>query len=288
MAGGYFAISSKWFWELGGYDEGLDIWGGEQYELSFKLWQCGGRMVDVPCSHVGHIYRKFAPFPNPGIGDFIGRNYKRVAEVWMDEYKEHIYKRRPHYRKIDAGDLSKQRALRERLKCKSFKWFMENVAFDQPKKYPAVEPALGASGEIRNSAADMCIDTRFKGANERFELEPCVKDDPKGNMGEQNFEFTWRKDIRPRRRNFCFDVSKSFDHAPVVLFGCHGMQGNQHWKYRLKTKQFYHPVSRKCLDCDPERREIFMSACHAGRGSQQWTFEHVNATLIQRWGQNVR
>uniref|UniRef100_A0A914XP32 Glycosyltransferase 2-like domain-containing protein n=1 Tax=Plectus sambesii TaxID=2011161 RepID=A0A914XP32_9BILA len=188
MAGGYFAIDSKWFWELGGYDEGLDIWGGEQYELSFKIWQCGGRMVDAPCSRVGHIYRKFSPFPSAGKGDFIGRNYKRVAEVWMDDYKEFIYQRRPHYRSLDPGDISKQVALRDKLQCKPFRWFMTEIAFDLVKKYPPVEVPPAAEGDLRSAVNNLCIDTKFHGQNERFELAPCLRDNP-SHGGEQNLVY---------------------------------------------------------------------------------------------------
>ena len=34
---------------------------------------------------------------------FLLQNYRRVAEVWMDEYKQYIYKRRPFYKDIDMG-----------------------------------------------------------------------------------------------------------------------------------------------------------------------------------------
>ncbi len=103
MAGGLFAIRKDYFEELGFYDEGMEIWGGENYELSFKAWMCGGRIEIAPCSRVGHVFRTWSPYK---IGDAeINHNLVRVAEVWMDDFKYLFYSR---YVKITFEDSSKR------------------------------------------------------------------------------------------------------------------------------------------------------------------------------------
>lgn len=87
MAGGLFAVNRNYFKGIGEYDMGMDIWGGENLEMSFRVWQCGGAIKIVPCSRIGHVFRKRRPYNSPDGSDTMLRNSMRLATVWMDEYK---------------------------------------------------------------------------------------------------------------------------------------------------------------------------------------------------------
>ncbi|XP_030372929.1 N-acetylgalactosaminyltransferase 6-like isoform X2 [Scaptodrosophila lebanonensis] len=290
MAGGLFAISSEFFWELGGYDEGLDIWGGEQFELSFKIWMCGGEMYDAPCSRVAHIYRgpRISPPIEKSREKFLLRNFKRVAEVWMDDYKKYLFQHRDgEFDQVDPGDLSAQIAQRYKLKCKSFKWYMENVAFDILKEYPPVEPADYANGAIQNLGdPNICVDT--------LQHKPVNKPGPylcAENLVHpqvsQYWALSWRRDLRMRGQKVCLDVQMWTQNTPVWLWQCHGAGGNQYWSYNYNTKLLMHGINQKrCLELLPQTKELVVNLCNSTNKYMHWNFGFVNHTALQTFKTN--
>ena len=85
--------------------------------------------------------------------------FRRVIETWFDdEYKEFFYTREPFARFVDMGNITEQLAMKKRMNCKSFDWFMKEVAYDVFDKYPKLPPNK-YWGELRNEASNMCLDT---------------------------------------------------------------------------------------------------------------------------------
>ena len=61
-----------------------------------QIWQCGGEVLIATCSRVGHVFRKISPYSWPGgVATILNHNTQRIADVWMDEYKDFFYKTNP-------------------------------------------------------------------------------------------------------------------------------------------------------------------------------------------------
>jgi hypothetical protein len=73
---------------------------------------------------------------------------------------------------LDHGDISKQLAIKEKLQCKSFQWFMDTVAPDMLKKYPELPPNL-YWGELKNKGSMSCLDTLGRAAPTKMGISGC-------------------------------------------------------------------------------------------------------------------
>uniref|UniRef100_A0A3Q3XBL4 Polypeptide N-acetylgalactosaminyltransferase n=1 Tax=Mola mola TaxID=94237 RepID=A0A3Q3XBL4_MOLML len=252
IAGGIFVMDKSWFNHLGQYDTHMDIWGGENF-LSFRVWMCGGSLEILPCSRVGHVFRKRHPYDFPEGNALTYINTRRAAEVWMDEYKQYYYSARPSAQGKTFG-IADRVALRKRLNCKPFRWYMENV-------YPELRvPEQEVVSSVLKQGG-LCLEAR---GTDVLGLAEC-----KGNGANRPQSQKWEL-IEPliRQQGLCLAISAFTAGSKVKMEPCNTKEPRQKWKPKGSALQ--HLVSGLCLDGPTPTGSLVVSQCRPQAASQSW------------------
>ncbi|KAF5910761.1 hypothetical protein HPG69_004850 [Diceros bicornis minor] len=268
FAGGLFSISKEYFEYIGTYDEEMEIWGGENIEMSFRVWQCGGQLEIMPCSVVGHVFRSKSPHSFPKGTQVIARNQVRLAEVWMDEYKEIFYRRNTDAAKIvkqkSFGDLSKRFEIKHRLQCKNFTWYLNNI---YPEVYvPDLNPVI--SGYIKSFGQPLCLDV---GENNQGG-KPLILYTCHGLGGNQYFEYSAQHEIRHNiQKELCLHAAQGLVQLKACTYKGHKTvaTGEQIWEIQ-KDQLLYNPFLKMCLSANGEHPSLV--SCNPSDPLQKWIF----------------
>uniref|UniRef100_A0A8C5DJ36 Polypeptide N-acetylgalactosaminyltransferase n=1 Tax=Gouania willdenowi TaxID=441366 RepID=A0A8C5DJ36_GOUWI len=223
-----------------------------------------GDLEIVPCSRVGHVFRKKHPyvFPEGNANTYI-KNTRRTAEVWMDDFRLFYYSARPAAR----GNIRGRVELRKKLKCKSFQWYLDNV-------YPELkvpDDSDSRSGPIRQR--QNCLESQREDGQETtiLTLAPCVT---KEGVPSVNQEWVYTHGQQIRQKQLCLSLSTTFPASQVLLLPCNVNDGKQRWQ-RSGT-HVEHLTSRFCLDSDlaldglDSSRMLVISPCELSAYTQRW------------------
>lgn len=266
-------MGRDYFWELGSYDEQMDGWGGENLEMSFRIWQCGGTLETIPCSRIGHIFRDFHPYSFPNDRDTHGINTVRMAMVWMDEYIEYFYMNRPDLRDHpEAGDVTHRRMLREKLKCKSFDWYMQNV---YPEKFIPMKNVRAYGRVASKSGHNICLDDLSQNKDESYNLGVYTCYRPEITQS-QFFSLTNSGVFRTERSCATVPDDVPVDRKMIIMVPCNNDNEIDDRFEITDSQQIRHVNTGLCMDHSQTKVSdfLFMTKCDVNLREQRWEFEH--------------
>ncbi|VDL19523.1 unnamed protein product [Hymenolepis diminuta] len=244
---------------MGSYDEGMEVWGGENVEMSLRVWQCGGELLIIPCSRVGHVFRKVSPYSWPGgVTHVLHRNRIRTALVWLDEFVEFPFSLDSSLRSYEYGDISERIALRKRLKCKSFSWYLQNIF---PESNIRAHPIH--LGQIRNPVHGVCFDTNGGRRGQTISVAVCRSSDNAGAL--QTFSISSTGEITASTG--CLSATRLNDKLSIGQCE-HSSSKYQKFVYNEQTKHIIHEYSKLCVRVDATKREMPLSLANCSTSNE--------------------
>lgn len=172
------------------------------------------------------------------------KNSLRLAHVWMDEYVKYYLESQPSARNKNYGNVSDRLEVREKLKCKSFKWYLDTVYPDQTlpgekskQELPKYQPWQNRKRNYVNTFMIKLTNTSLcasiegsKGKNfwkkgSRVELIQCLR------VKSQMWHETDKNEL-VFGELLCLEAQGSSSISQPLLSKCHEMGGDQQWHHR--------------------------------------------------------
>lgn len=250
MAGGLLGISRTFFIDdLGMYDPLMKVWGGEEMELSFRIWLCGGiksKLECLPCSHIGHVFRssKYWKGQVYKVNHEIIKYNKIRASFWMDKFSE-LSNLSLQTSLSNDNNMEFYKSIKKRLDCKPFSWYLKNVNTQLLKSLYRI---IGNNKDIDNSNS----------MNNMFQSKGYVKNNITGTCLDQ--------------------LHLKQPGAPFGIYPCHGLGGSQSMVF--SNTGLIMPGDRLTANCLTRDRyddhKIKQYSCTDNINTQVWNMSFID------------
>mmetsp|Transcript_64288 Transcript_64288/g.151010 ORF Transcript_64288/g.151010 Transcript_64288/m.151010 type:complete len:533 (-) Transcript_64288:12-1610(-) len=273
MSGGLFGITKQWWHESGEYDNGMNMWGGENIEQSIRIWLCGGEIFVARNSQIGHVFR--TEFPYAINNTEIEINKIRAVETWFGQYKDYYYHADPQAAALlpAMGDISGRLDLKADLQCRDFSWYVEKFwkVFQEKGMLPR------QSFNIKDMHTGRCLAVNENG--DRILEASC-------DTGEGRQRWTHYKGaLQNAGSGLCLDAAteapeeagahKATHGRSAELKACQTRKSTQKWKWDHGRIHF----QKSCLDSRTDG-ELHLASCMKFRGGAGPSFSQMDHQVM--------